>query len=463
MFRRSLLPVACAAAAFFACAFPAVAAAPVQNAPMTLQDAISFALDHNTAIEQQVVAVTSAEHNLAILQNSTFPNLSATLQNQAAQSRNYSGAYSIIGATQNNSFSQNTAEIGTNATVNLAGNGLIQMAADRALVAQAKYALTNAENQVATSVTNAFYSVIQKRGIVQVDQSSLGYQNALVAAAKAKLHAGTAAGVDVMRAQISWYQTSSNLAGAQADEENARENLAQTIGAPLTTQFVYPSIDLQPPLPNGTSETLQNIAAGSRPDVLSARESLVAARQTRKTWERELAPSAQINGSFGNQFSPTAFVQEQAQSPVPLPRGSPGFWQVGVTSTFTLPLVDYGQRHFERLSDDANISNAEVALSQATLQAQLDVSQAYRAAQTATTQLGLAQQESALGLQSARIAQLQYKIGVIALADVFQAQQTSIQAQDDLINARVNYVEAVVKLRVSIGTYDAHTAVADLR
>jgi len=52
---------------------------------------------------------------------------------------------------------------------------------------------------------------------------------------------------------------------------------------------------------------------------------------------------------------------------------------------------------------------------------------------------------------------------VIALADVFQAQQTSIQAQDDLINARVNYVEAVVKLRVSIGTYDAHTAVADLR
>ncbi|MGR4065332.1 MAG: TolC family protein [Vulcanimicrobiaceae bacterium] len=459
---RSLLMATCAAAAIALAvgALPARAQTPV---PMTLQDAISYALDHNTNIEQQVVALTAAEHNLAILQNSTFPNLSAELQNEAAQSRNYSGAYSIIGATQQNTFSQNTAQIGTNATVNLAGNGLIQMAADRALVAQSKYSLAYSESQVATSVTNSFYSVIQKRAIVQVDQSSLGYQNALVAAAKAKLHAGTAAGVDVMRAQISWYQTASNLTGAKADEENARENLAQTIGAPLSTQFVYPSIDLQPPLPNGSSESLQTVASNSRPDVLSARESLVAARQTRKTWDRELAPSAVINGSFGNQFSPTVFAQEQASSPVPLPRGSPGFWQVSVTSTFTLPLVDYGQRHFERLNDDANIANAEVSLSQTTNQAQLDVSQSYRAAETALTQLDLARQEAALGLQSARIAQLQYKIGVIALADVFQAQQTSVQAQSDLINARVNYVEAVVKLRVSIGTYDAHTAVADLR
>jgi outer membrane protein TolC len=37
-----------------------------------------------------------------------------------------------------------------------------------------------------------------------------------------------------------------------------------------------------------------------------------------------------------------------------------------------------------------------------------------------------------------------------------------VQAQTDLINARVAYVDAIVALRVAIGTYDARSAVADL-
>ncbi|MEO7202041.1 MAG: TolC family protein, partial [Candidatus Tumulicola sp.] len=68
----------------------------------------------------------------------------------------------------------------------------------------------------------------------------------------------------------------------------------------------------------------------------------------------------------------------------------------------------------------------------------------------------------AFGIESARIAQLQYKAGVKTIYDVLQAQQAAQQAAVDDITARVDYVEAVVKLRVSLGTYDARAAVADL-
>jgi outer membrane protein len=436
--------------------------------PMTLGDAISYALDHNAAIAQQSQQVAAAEHTLATQAAQTFPTVNAQVQNLSQKSSNYN-TYAIISVVPQSVFSQNTAQITTQYNLNLGGLALVQLTADRALVAQARQTLANSEDRLASTVTDDFFAVAQKRSIVRVDRSALAYQNALVAAAKAKLKAGTAAGVDVMRTQISQDQSRSSLIGALADAQNARESLAQAIGAPLSTSFVIPNPIPQPPLPSGSVRRLEAMAQRSRPDVQAARQALLAAQETRKGWDRELFPQVSLTAGFGNQFSPTLAVQEQQQLDQALghaaptvSRGSPGFWDIGATTTFTLPLVDYGQRHFERVADNRAIDSAQVTLNQTRSQAELDVSQAYRNAQTALTQLGYARAEAALGLKSAQIAQLQYKTGVIALADVFQAEQTSVQAQSDLIAARVAYVDAVVSLRVALGIYDARSAVADL-
>jgi outer membrane protein TolC len=193
-----------------------------------------------------------------------------------------------------------------------------------------------------------------------------------------------------------------------------------------------------------------------------------------------LFPTVQLNASFGSQVSPTIFGQEQLEfdeeyqaciaDPIPgvpcihqtAQRGVPGFWTIGAVSTFSLPLVDYGLRHTERVNDDAQIASAQRTLEQTRGQVDIDVRQSYRAAQTALAQLSYARDESRLGTESARIAQLQYQHGIKDLSDVIQTQQQSVTAQSDFINARVAYVEAVVKLRVSLGTYTAQSAVADL-
>jgi outer membrane protein TolC len=114
------------------------------------------------------------------------------------------------------------------------------------------------------------------------------------------------------------------------------------------------------------------------------------------------------------------------------------------------------------VNDDAQLASAQSTLDQTRTQVQIDIRQTYRAAQTALAQLELAQQESRLGVESARVAQLQYTHGIIALSDVIQAQQQSVTAQSDLVAARVSYINAIVKLRVSLGTYTAQGAVADL-
>jgi len=433
------------------------------NGPLTLNGAVDYALGHNATIAQRFAAVHQAEDNLARQRLVAFPTVNGSLQSALSKSANFGGSFQIIGLAQNQVFSQNTAQISTNYNLQSGGFALLALASARAQLAGTQADLANAEDQLATSVTNAFYTVVQKQAIVAVDETDVAYQSALVEAAKVKERAGVAAGVDVLRAQVAQVKSRSTLAGASADVDTARENLAQLIGTSLDTVFTFPKEISQPPLPKQPVADLETMALRTRPDVKSARESVFAATYVRRGFDRELFPQVQIGAAFGNQFSPTT-VQFNPVTGQPLPRqGTPGFWTLTATSSFTLPLVDYGARHFERVNDDAQLASAQTNLESTSVQAQADVRQSYRSAQTALEQVDYANEEARLGTESARIAQLQYAHGIIALSDVLLAQEQSITAQSDFVNARVSYVDAVVKLRISLGIYDARSAVADLR
>jgi outer membrane protein len=445
---------------------------------MTLPDAVAFALDHSSTVATQRAAVTSDEHAVALQRETAYPPVSAMLQSFLAKSANYQGQFAVIGQTQQAVVSQNTAQVGiSNWNLTTGGFAFLSLAALRAQTEQARNTLANTEDQIATSVTNGFYGVVGRQAVVAVDRITLDAQNALVDSAKARERAGVAAGVDVLQAQTSAAKSESSLVGDRAAVDDASETLAQQIGAPLDTRFALPAQVPQPPLPKGSVDTLVAIANANRPDVAAAHEAIMAATFTRRGWNVELFPTVSISAALGNQYSPTFTAADQAElnqecllyhvspfcPPPTLPRGVPGFWALQAISTFSLPLVDYNARHSERVNDDAQLAAAESSFSQARLQAELDVRQSLRGAQTAQSQLQWAKEEAAYGTESARIAQLQYKAGVKTIYDVLQAQTAAEQALDDYVAARVTYVEAVVKLRVSLGTYDARSAVADLQ
>jgi outer membrane protein len=405
-----------------------------------------------------------------------YPTVNGMLQSWLSKSANYQGAYAVIGQSQENVVSQNTAQVGiTNWNLTTGGFSFLALAAARAQEKQAENTLANTEDQIATNVTNSFYGIVQRQAVVVVDLAALNYQNALVNVARVKVKAGVAAGVDVLQALTSAAKSQSTLVADRAAVEDASEALAQQIGAPLQTRFATPVVLPQPPLPHGSVDSLVAVAQVSRPDITAAREAVLSAGYTRRGWNVELYPQVSISAALGNQFSPTNAVflqsdlnQQCLADHLPpnclgiVSRGSAGFWFLQAVSTFTLPLIDYNARHSERVNDDAQLTSANVTLEQTQLQAELDVRQSYRAAQTALSQVTWAKQEASYGTESARIAQLQYKAGVKTIFDVLQAQQAAQSAANDYVAARVNYVDAVVKLRVSIGTFTAQSAVADL-
>jgi multidrug efflux system outer membrane protein len=345
--------------------------------------------------------------------------------------------------------------------------------------------------QTALDATSGFYGLAAQRQAVIVAENDLKYQQQLLESAQASQKVGRVAGVDVLRAQVAVTRSQSTLVQARADEADAREALAVRIGATAETAFVLPPQLPEPPLPGEKSiDVLAAAAAAARPDVASAKAALDAAKLADAQVDSDLRPTVQLTGAFGSQVSPTSYVQTQQSideqnaaaianyeqekklfpgvpfpPPVLLPpvvRGGPGFWQFGITSTFTLPVIDYGSRAANHRAARAQIASAEANYQNSIAAVEADVRSAARDARAYFEKLELAKESDRLARESARIAQLQYRNGVISFNDATQIQQTALSAENDLIAARANYVVSVVRLRLSLGPSDP-AAAADVR
>lgn len=428
-------------------------------AALTLAGAVKFALSHSPTIAKQVAVVSQLESAYIKARSQTLPGVTGQLANQMSKSANFTGSYSVIGASQANVFSQNTASLGTTYTFDGGLSHYLSLSA-RQQYEQAEADLRRMQQQVTSDVAGAYFELASKNETVRLDQGDLRYQHSLVQVARAKERAGVAAGVDVLSAQAAEEKSRYTLASAQADAANASESLAQIAGAPLDTAFDVPAEIAQPSLPDQPLDTLIAIAQTNRPDVASAQDAVAIAETNRRSADTDLFPQIQTFASVGNQFSPTLAAQQAQFGPVS--RGNPGYWNLGVNTTISLPFVDWGARRANHRNLNEQIAAAQVNLGAVKTQAEIDVRQSYRAAQTALAQLASANQETQYASEAARIAQLQYAHGVIGLVDVQQREQNSLSAQVDLYNARVAYVNAIVKLRVAMGVRTPQQAVADL-
>jgi outer membrane protein TolC len=428
-------------------------------AALTLAGAVQFALSHSPTIAKQAAVVSQTQAAYVKARSQTFPGLTGQLANQMQKSANYTGAYSVIGASQANVFSQNTASLGTSYTFDGGLSHYLSLSA-RQQYEQAQADLRRTQQQIANSVANAYFALAAKNEVVRLDEGDLRYQRTLVSVAKAKERAGVAAGVDVLSAQAAEEKSRYTLASAQADAANASESLAQIIGAPLETAFDVPEHIAQPALPGQPLQTLIAVAQATRPDVASAQDAVAIAQTNRRSADTDLLPQIQTFASIGNQFSPTLAVQQSQFGPVP--RGNLGFWNIGVNTTISLPFVDWGARRANHRNLNEQIAAAQVNLGAVKTQAEMDVRHSYRAAQTALAQLASANEEARYASEAARIAQLQYAHGVIGLVDVQQREQNALSAQVDRYDARVAYVNAIVNLRVAMGVRTPQEAVADL-
>lgn len=468
---RSFAGVALAAFASFAVPLSASATAPnamatpSATAPLDLHGAVKYALDHDPTVLNRRSTLAQDESTYAHDHAAEFPSLAGSLQNQILKTNgNTAGSFSEFGLSQAAVFSQNVAQIGS--TWNLYTGSLSQIQAQQAKrqVEGARADLKRAEQQLASDVAAAWYNVVQQRESIRLSQGDLNYQQELLDAARAQERVGRAAGVDVLRAQVNQLRSQATLTTANANEANAREALAQRIGAPPDTPFALPPALPEPPVPEAPLDAMVAAALGARSDVASARAQVAVARLVDAAIDTDRRPQIQLNASFGNAEIPTTVTTPAEVIPgfgiIPATTiNRPGFWQIGATTTFTVPFIEYGARRAAHRAARAQLDAAQATLSSTEGQVTVDVRQALRGVETAHANLETQREAEQLGAESARIAQLQYSNGLISLTDATSAEQSALSAANDLVVARVNYLNALVHLKTAIGVADPLTVV----
>ena len=432
---------------------------PDANQPMNLGQAVDFGLAHNPAVIKASAAVSDAGATLARDRAANLPTLSGNLQNQMQKSAN-SGQFAQIGVPVAPTFSQNTAALRANFNgLNL--TNIDQARSDKQAFDQAKQQLVLAQEQSTQNVETSFYAVAQDEQLTGIAQENVNYNRTLMLIADVNYRAGKVAGLDRLKAQVAYTSALEQLASAQADQEDARENLAQLIAAPMAQQFAIPSTLPEPPLPDLDRSALDQLALANRPEVAIAEAQVNAALISNNLVDAPNRPNVQMLGEWGNQVSPTnnALILNNFNAcvaagnpPAACEPGGSHFYEISIISTWTLPLIDYGTLHAAHTSAHREIDSQIAQLASTKQQALIDVDQAVRRLLVDRDNLTLAASNVEVAKQAASISAAQYKVGIISQTDVTAAQQSYLTAAKDLLNAQVAYLLGIATLKKATGT-----------
>lgn len=408
-------------------AFPAPPAAP-----LTVDAAVAFALQHNPA-------VTLGEENVQIAREQV-----RAAQAVAQPSIGVSGTANYIpGATpivfQGNTIGGNKLNASAQATASRPiwppDVWRAPVAGARAGVGVNQQALLRTQQQVAFQTRQAFFQLLNAQELLTVAQYAVRVAEEQLRLAKATFAAGTTPRLDVLQAESTVEDARVNQARAENTVDVSRAALATQLGLPAGAP-----IAITPPegLPVAPAEVDPLVAAAcaARPELqqLTFRRQQVLAGMA--TIRLQQAPVVNLQGSYAKTLAGGSLF------------GTDG---LSFTAVASWNLFNGG-------ATKANLAAARVQLEQLNTTAQqielgvsLDVRQAWLNLQNALKQYQAAAKQSAAADEALRIAELRYREGEGIQLEVEQAMLRSTQARTSLTQARFQAQVAAAQLQFAVG------------
>jgi outer membrane protein len=430
----------------------AVAATPP---PMTLAQAVAFADAHNQSVLAARSQWVEAGATLAHDRSTQLPLVQANAQSTLdRQSTSAAGSFAQFGLKPQPNFSQNTAQVeGQQSVFNFENELVADQARHSYDQAAQNYRLVR--EQTLVNVETSFYTYVQDVDLVSLNDSDLKYEQALLDIANANYRSGLAAGIDRLKAQVQVLTSQETLSSSQADAEDARENLAELIGAGIQQDFTVPPAIVVPAQTSADVAALDAIALVHRPEIAMARDTLDNAVLGYGLVDAPNTPTVALSGAVGDQTVPTDIALDLEPPPFGCAApycGSTHFYTIALNSQILLPLIDWGTLHSAHVGARSTIEAQTAAFEAARQQALVDVDQAARRLIVDYQNLTLASQSADEARQAAKVSEVQYRVGLASQLDVTSAEQTYLQAAKQLLTAQVDCMLEVDKLKLATGT-----------
>jgi len=294
---------------------------------------------------------------------------------------------------------------------------------------------------IALQVAQQYLEVLRARALVRLQERVLERARRLLEAAEAGYKAGTAAKLDVLRAQVQVRNAEVDLLAAKNQERIAMLALRNLMGVSDDFAFDITEPAEEPYEPPSLTECLAQ-ALRQRPEVKEAEYQRESANIAKQLARINTLPIVNISGSYNRYPSTTRITDKE--------------WALNLIVSY--PIFDGGRVRAELEQAKLQVEQADLNMKRTLDNIRLQVQQSYSNWQNAKERLSAAQEAVKEASETARLTEEAYKAGAVSLIDVINAQVALAQAETQEIQARYDLLRAVYAMRHAIGEINRYFA-----
>jgi outer membrane protein len=436
---------------------PAQAQLAQQSSPLTLQQAVTIALEKNpqrrAALADTKAAAADVQEARSFLlprvtfsetttrgndpvyvfgsklrqQRFTTPDFALNLLNTPTPLNNYSTRF---GGTWNlfDSFASwrgiHRAELGKEA---------------------AAHQLERAEQQIVFGVVGAYDGVLLAKRELEVAEQAMKTAQAILERSKMRVESGVAVESDLLNAQVRLAARKQELIRAQNNLSLSRAELGQAMGISTSGEIEPVEAHVERSFPERSLEELEKQAIEARPDLKRIRSEEAVQQQN----------VAIAKSSFGPRVN--AFADWEADNPTFVSGGGGNNWVAGIE--VRMDLFQGGARR-AKLQRERAVQEKVTALKEAARDAiRLEVGRAYYDLDTARQQVEVTKTAIAQAQESLRITQNRYESGVSTITDLLSAEEAASRSQADYWQTVYRLHTSYANLELATGTLNAQSPV----
>lgn len=429
-----------------------------QRGGMSLQDAVTKALDQNLNLARQRLDQNIALDDLAIARSSWWPQL--TLNTQATK-------------LDKDVTSASRAENSVDASLSL--NQLLyseeaKSGLDIAKMNQkiARYQLDAVILDTIQQVSSAYISVLRTKALEKVQRSNLSATVKNLELAKNRFSLGAVTESDVLRWKSQVATDKRNLLVAQTNVHNAIVTLQNLLHQPLTDSLHFNERDTQRLIAMSLNKQVRKIfdtpterhvmtqfilknAIENAPEIKQIKlANAISARSTRAAERAFYLPSFRFSAQYNNNVSRSGQFASQAEALLP-----DTDWSVGLTASY--PIFQGRKRH-------ADLAKARHQERQTQLNGHLiedniraNALSSWNAIGSSYPAIFLSREAADAGHRTLRMIREQYSSGAINITTLIDAQNAALASELAAAEAQYVYLIDFVNLGRAVSDFRAIT------
>jgi outer membrane protein len=407
-----------------------------QQKVWSLEECITYAIDNNIQIKQQVIQTAMQKNSLDLAKLKLLP----TLNGQASHQ------YSFGRALDQNSYQfykqtilSDYFYLGGSLPVFNGLQNLNSIQKNKYQVLAAQEDLQNIKDNVALNVALMYLQILLNKELVAATENQLNITLQQIEKTKKLVDAGSVAKGNLLQIEAQAAEEELTLINMKNQLETSYLNITQLleIKTPAGFEIVVPEIKVDTnSIISGNIDDIYQIAEKNRPEIKSSELKLTASKYDLKTSKGGRSPSFSLDYSFNSRYT---YIYNQPgngsfDSQLKNNKNS------GIGISMYIPILNGWQVNKNISNSKLNVENSQYALEGTKKQLYKNIQQAYTDAVASLKKYNSSLKAVTSTEESFRYTEQKFNVGMVTSVDYNAAKTQLLTSQSDMSQAKYEFI-----------------------